>query len=1112
MTWITVLSWVAIITSSVIILWLFYLSKRQTRRGAQQMLARQRLEADLDTYRAMLARAGERTQTLLRLNQMGAASLQDVMDFALEEGVRLTQSKIGYLAFLSPDEQTLSMYAWSKSSMTECAIPDKVYEYNVAETGLWGEAIRQRRAIILNEYAAENPWKKGIPLGHVSILRHMNVPVFVEDRIVLLAGVGNKENDYEESDIQQLTLLMESMWHLIQHKRQEQALKASQERFELAAQATIDGIWEWNIVDRSEYFSPRLCEILGYRSEELRPLPETWNNLLHPEDRQRARLALRRHLEQDSPYNEEYRMRHKDGSYHWYQSRGQVQRDAQGNPIRMAGSLTDITHRKQAEEALRASEAKYRLMTENMSDVIWQISPDWVITYISPSDEKLRGFPSEEVLGRPVWDFIPPAQIEPLKQAVKKRIADYQQKIMHPTPIEFETSCKNGGTIWVEIIANPMHDANGEMCGFQGMARDITARKEAQKALEESVERLRGFIEQTMEAVCIIDENGQIAEWNRASEQMTGIARDDALGAYYWDMMVRMLLPHRRTQERRQQLEQKICQALQTGQTIFNTPTEFEHLNANGQRMITLQNAFVMKTRRGYQLGTIAQDITARKRAEKDLQESEERFRTIIEQMNEGLVLLDERGTILEWNPAVEKLSEVPRPQAIGRPIWEVQYRLIDPQQQRPKDLHRFQERVIQLLRSPEQNSSEWDFSTSNREQHILEQNLFPIRTNQGQRCGIMIRDVTTQKQAQQRIQLQLEKLKSLREIDVGITSRIPIQESLDNIAEHAIQHLRMDGVRLLGYDAAQNRLLRLSDAGLQNFSTAPFSDNNYSAPAWDVIRYCQRVYCPFPSEAIADGFRTYIGVPILSSEHPLGVLEAFFTSDFIADQEWMDYFETLAGQAAIAIDANRLISNLQLSNQELNTAYEATIAGWSRALELRDKETKGHSERVTQMASELAERIGLSAEEMTHFRRGVLLHDIGKMGIPDSILLKPGPLSDDEWMIMRQHPILGREMLKDIPYLQPALDVPYYHHERWDGSGYPHGMRGEQIPLSARIFAVVDVWDALISDRPYRLGLAAGEVCLFFRQQAGKSFDPAVTAAFLSMLHEKGICPNPAA
>ena len=188
----------------------------------------------------------------------------------------------------------------------------------------------------------------------------------------------------------------------------------------------------------------------------------------------------------------------------------------------------------------------------------------------------------------------------------------------------------------------------------------------------------------------------------------------------------------------------------------------------------------------------------------------------------------------------------------------------------------------------------------------------------------------------------------------------------------------------------------------------------------------------------------------------------------------------------------------------ELESAYETTLEGWARALELRDKETEGHSRRVTIMATAIAHEMGLSGSDLTQVYYGALLHDIGKMGIPDEILNKPGPLSPEERVVVNQHPVMAYELLKDISYLGRAIEIPYSHHEHWDGEGYPLGLKGEEIPLSARIFAIVDYWDALTSDRPYRKAWTSEKTKEYILDNRGKIFDPDVVDQFFAFIQDQ--------
>jgi len=215
----------------------------------------------------------------------------------------------------------------------------------------------------------------------------------------------------------------------------------------------------------------------------------------------------------------------------------------------------------------------------------------------------------------------------------------------------------------------------------------------------------------------------------------------------------------------------------------------------------------------------------------------------------------------------------------------------------------------------------------------------------------------------------------------------------------------------------------------------------------------------------------------------------------------WLRFMDSLAQQVAIAVDNTALFQGLQKANTELLQAYDATIKGWSQAMDLRDRETEGHTERVTELCLQLAQAFKLSDEKLVYVRRGALLHDIGKLGVPDQILFKTGPLTEEEWIKMKKHPLFAYEMLASIDYLRPALAIPYCHHEKWDGTGYPRGLKGEQIPPEARIFALVDVWDALTSDRPYRPAWSQDAALEYIIQQRGKHFDPQVVDVFLGFM-----------
>lgn len=356
-----------------------------------------------------------------------------------------------------------------------------------------------------------------------------------------------------------------------------------------------------------------------------------------------------------------------------------------------------------------------------------------------------------------------------------------------------------------------------------------------------------------------------------------------------------------------------------------------------------------------------------------------------------------------------------------------------------------------------------------------------------------------------------LERLASLHRIDLAIANSLDVQVTMDVILEQVITQLNVDAADFLIFnpltntldfaagrgfftEALKNTHLKLGDgyaglAALEQRAIYLEDINNQ-----DVDFYRRPLF-------LEEKFDSYYAAPLIAKDSVKGVLEIFHRSRLAPDMEWLDFLSSLAGQAAIAFESAALFDGLQRKNADLSLAYETTLEGWSHALDLRDKETEGHTQRVTQRTIWLARELGMSDEELVHTRRGALLHDIGKMGVPDDILHKPGKLTEEEWDVMRKHPTYAFELISPIEFLRPAIDIPYCHHEKWDGSGYPRGLQGEQIPFSARIFAVADVWDALTSDRPYRRAWSREDALEYIHEQSGKHFDPQVVKAFLKII-----------
>gem|GEM_PF-3136678 len=364
--------------------------------------------------------------------------------------------------------------------------------------------------------------------------------------------------------------------------------------------------------------------------------------------------------------------------------------------------------------------------------------------------------------------------------------------------------------------------------------------------------------------------------------------------------------------------------------------------------------------------------------------------------------------------------------------------------------------------------------------------------------------------------QLRVQRLSALRAIDMAISASMDLRVVLNVLLEQVRLQLTVDAAAVLvlkhhlqslecvagnGFhtSAIQNTRLHLSDkiSGRSILDQKSMRLDDMSSIWGEFLR----------SRGLeGEDFLAYHMVPLIAKGQLVGALEVFSRGRLSSDREWVEFLEMLAGQAAIAMDNAVLFNELQRSNMELHLAYDSTLEGWVRAMDLRLGEEDRRTKMSTEMTLMLGKALGMSEGELVHLRRGALLHDIGNMAITDAILLKPGPLTDVEWAVIHKHPVYAKEMLGPIAYLKPALAIPYYHHEHWDGSGYPNGCKAAEIPLAARLFAIVDVWCSLRSKRPYRDAWSEGDALDYLREQAGKQLDPDLVNKFIGLLNAGAI------
>ncbi|UCH80271.1 MAG: PAS domain S-box protein [Nitrospiraceae bacterium] len=501
----------------------------------------------------------------------------------------------------------------------------------------------------------------------------------------------------------------------------------------------------------------------------------------------------------------------------------------------------------------------------------------------------------------------------------------------------------------------------------------------------------------------------------------------------------------------------------------------------------------------------LAQEIKRRKLAEESIIDSEERFRSVAENASDAIIYIDSRGEIIFWNKAAEHIFGYTGEEIVGQVVTKIMPERYHDQHQ--KGIKRFIEtgvlkyhdKAFEMI-ALRKGGTEFPVELSISSWKIREDIFFTA----------IIRDISKRKHTEEIIQQQVGRLNALRSIDRAIIASLDLHVTLDVFLTQVVAQQSIDAAsvlllnqhtQMLEYVASQGfrsealkyTKLRLGES---NAGRAAIEREIVSIPDLrdDMLAFSRS------DNFVDEGFVSYYAVPLIAKGQVKGVMELFNRTYKEHEAGWLDFLEAIADQGAIALDNASMFEELQRANTVLTLAYDSTLEGWARALDLRDKETEGHSRRVTEITVRIAREFQLKDDEMIHIRRGALLHDIGKMGIPDSILLKPGKLTEEEWVIMKLHPVYARDLMYPIEHLRPAIDIPYYHHEKWDGSGYPDGLKGEHIPLAARIFAVVDVWDALRSDRPYRPAWPREKVEDYIRSLVGTQFDAGVVEMFLAL------------
>ncbi len=618
-------------------------------------------------------------------------------------------------------------------------------------------------------------------------------------------------------------------------------------------------------------------------------------------------------------------------------------------------------------------------------------------------------------------------------------------------------------------------------------------RMRTEGALQKSEERFRTLVQNSHDIITIHGADGRITYESPSAARIMGYGRDTLVGENPLDYVH----PEDRP---------SMAAALERvyTRTDQGVPQEYRFRHADGHWVYLESlgtNLMDNPAVRGVVMTT--REISERRQAQEALASSEERFRSLVQNSSDVITIHDAEGKVVYESPSAARILGYAPGFLMGKNPFEFVH---------PDDMPA----VMSALRNVATKSNtgiptEYRLKRGDGTWTHVESVGNNMMDNPAV-GGLVLtsRVINERKEAETRIKLQIKRLAALRDIDSAINSSLDLQVTLRMFLEHALTQLNVDAADILLLEMETGILTFAAARGFRSValehsrlalgeSYAGTAAKERRVVIVNDLKAAPNGLSRSPHLS-SEGFSSYAATPLLAKGRVTGVLEVFSRGPLDADGEWTDFLETLAGQAAIAIDNRTLFDRTQRANLELANAYETTLEGWSHALELRDRETQGHTLRVAETTLKLARAVGVGGEDLIHIRRGALLHDIGKMGIPDMILLKPGPLTEEEWAVMRRHTMYAHELLSPIPFLRPALDIPWCHHERWDGSGYPRGLKGEEIPLSARIFSVVDSWDALSYERPYRQAWPAKRVRDYLREKAGSHFEPRLVEAFLDL------------
>jgi len=896
-----------------------------------------------------------------------------------------------------------------------------------------------------------------------------------------------------------------------ERNRAVQRLRTSEASLRRITENMQEVISEIDLAGNVVYASPSHRWVLGDDPDALRG--ESILGRLHPEDSGPALADLIETISSraiSAPVT--FRYQHADGHYLWLECIGKIMLDPQGQPSGVVLCSRDVTERLRAEDATRASEQRMRNVVDAspFGAHLYQLHADGRLEFVgaNSSADRILGVDHSQFLGMTIEAAFPALAESQIPEAYRRVAATGE-------PFQRDQIDYNEGGIRGAYEIHAFQTQVNQMAVF---FRDVAESRRAAAALFEEQQFSEEIINSLPGVFYMYDEDWRLVRWNKrlladSSKTEAELARVSALDWFVG--------------EDRERATQAMQQVDATGQTSFEAMAQTEGASPAPYLFTAVRVPFGGRT---FYLG-VGMDITERRQRERELEaiaavsaalrSAATRADMLPIILDQAMLLFHAEGAALAIQDTAtgETIVELARgkleaTQGVRIPPGEgaTGYVMATSQPYRSSDVRNdpliarpdLLETVravacVPLIAQGNAIGALWVGRTS--EVSPLELRLLTAIADMAANA---IHRASLHEQTERRLQ----QLTALSDIDRAIGSGVSLQITLATLLTHVTAQLKVDAADVLLMNPSLQQLDYCVGRGFRTKGMERTQIRQGDGYAGRVVLTRQLLFIPemkaqpddrlLKARLADEAFVSYYGVPLIAKGETVGVLEVFHRAPIASGEDWVGFLTAMAESAAIAIDNAHLFEAQQRSTSELAMAYDATIEGWSRALDLRDEITEGHTQRVAEVTVGLAREFGLSEAELVHIRRGALLHDIGKMGVPDGILLKSGPLSDEEWQVMKRHPTLAYEMLSPIHYLRTALDIPYCHHERWDGTGYPRGLKGEQIPLAARLFSVVDVWDALRSDRPYRAAWTEEQAREFIRAGAGTQFDPRIAMAYL--------------